>query len=194
MKVHDHRKILRSFYQMKPNSIEVLRVPCLQFISLEGKCKLNGLGLPEDTGWPIFKIVNQLKRISKLRLGYPFKLMPHEYIWHEQHDDGQWSYTQLMQVPDLIDYDMYEEARGLVERNHRNEHVAPTILHRAEQGNSIQKLHKGHHRNISRTHGELQTFASHNGYTISGSPRMILVHWCAHDPDKWESIVRVPIQ
>jgi hypothetical protein len=179
---------------MKPNSIEVLRVPSLQFISLEGKCKLNGLGLPEDTGWPIFKIVNQLKRISKLRLGYPFKLMPHEYIWHEKHEDGQWSYTQLMQVPDLIDYDLYEEARGLVERKYKDEHVAQTKLHRSEPGSSIQKLHKGHHKYISSTLEEIRQFAGENGYTINGSPRMILVHWCAHDPANWESIVRVPVQ
>lgn len=194
IKVHDHRKILRDFYEMKGESVQHLQVPSLQFVALEGKCNLDWMGLPEESGWPIYKLINQLKKITKETLGYQFKLMPHEYIWHKIHEDGQWSYTELMQVPDIINYDMYEEARRLLEKRFKNQYLPQTKLISVEQGLCAQKLHKGHSNDISRTYEELKISINNNGYRIKGDRRDILIHWCAPEPEKWETIVRVPIE
>ena len=72
MKVNDNHKLYRSVYHMKPGVIEEVEVPPLHFIVQEGKGKLNSLGQPEQEYWAVWKIVNQLKRITKGRNGYPF--------------------------------------------------------------------------------------------------------------------------
>lgn len=193
MSVHDHRKLLRPFYEMKADTIQAVQVPSLQFIALEGRCQLNWMGLPEYDGAPIFKLVNQLKRITKTMQGYQFKLMPYEYVWHNQHEDGEWSYTQLMQVPDLVNLDMVEEARRLVEKSYKGQQVAQTRLVAEQGGLCVQKLHQGHFKNAHITFEQLQAYIRDNGYKITGDRKNILVHWCAPEPDKWEMIVRVPV-
>lgn len=194
MKVHDHKKILRDYYEMKADSIELIKVPAFQFVALEGRSRLNWMGLPEDEGWPIYKLINQLKNITKATMGYQFTLMPHEYIWHKNHEDGQWSYTELMQVPDLIQYDMYEEARGRIERRFKNQHVPQTKLISMEQGLCVQKLHQGHRDDILKTYEELKTYVDEHGYRMTEDRRDIIIHWCAPEPEKWATIVRVPVE
>jgi hypothetical protein len=119
--------------------------------------------------------------------------MPYEYVWHTQHEDGEWSYTQSMQVPDLVNLDMYDEARRLVEKGYRGQEVPQTKLVVVEQGLCVQKLHQGHFKNVQITFEELQAYIQDNGYKIIGERRNILIHWCAPESDKWEMIVRVPV-
>ncbi|MUK87576.1 hypothetical protein GMD78_04065 [Ornithinibacillus sp. L9] len=37
---------------------------------------------PRDEKWLAWKVVNQIKQITKNELQYKFKLMPPETIWH----------------------------------------------------------------------------------------------------------------
>lgn len=195
MPVQDHRKLLRQYYEMKSDSVEVLEVPALQFITMEGKSGLNWMGLPEEDGWPIPKIVNQLKRITKENFGYPFKLMPPEYIWHEKLEEGQWSFTRVMQIPEIITFDMYEQARAYVCKKYKNIQTVPeTNLVQMEQGMCAQMLHHGYHKDSYKTFDEIKEYVNHNGFKIRGDRREILVNWCSPNPDRWTTIVRVPIE
>ena len=143
MKVNDNRKLNKSIYHLKPGVIEEVEVPSLQFIVQEGKGKLNSLGQPEEEYWAVWKTVNQLKRITKGRNGYQFKLMPHEIVWHENIGEDEWSYTQMMQVPDVITFEMYDEASACVQTRYRDEIVPTTNFVTNKQGLCIQKLHVG---------------------------------------------------
>ncbi|MFK7697767.1 hypothetical protein [Paenibacillus sp. HJGM_3] len=179
---------------MKADAIEIIDVPVLQFIIFQGKSSLDWTGLPEQGGWVISKIVNQIKRITKETLGYQFKLMPAEYIWHKKHDDGQWSFTQFMQVPDIVTYDMYDKAKSLVDKRYIDQLVPVTRFISEKQGLCAQKLHRGHHYECHLTFDEIVEYINQKGYKIRGERREILVNWCSPISDRWSTIVRVPIE
>jgi hypothetical protein len=123
MKVNDHRNLYKDVYQCVPDKIIEIEIPDLSFIVQEGKGKLNWMGRPEEDYWAVWKIVNQLKRISKNLFNYQFKFMPHEIVWHEKINDHEWTFSEMMEVPDFIDLAMYEEARMLVEKRYKDTSV-----------------------------------------------------------------------
>lgn len=194
MKVNDNRKLYRSVYHMKSGVIEEVEVPPLQFIVQEGKGKLNSLGQPEEEYWAVWKTVNQLKRITKGRNGYQFKLMPHEIVWHENIGEDEWSYTQMMQVPDVITFEMYDEASACVQKRYRDEIVPATNFVTFKQGLCIQKLHVGHYRESMKTVEELKNYAESHGYNVSGGRREVYLNQPGCNPaHRWETIVRLQV-
>ncbi|WP_199618185.1 hypothetical protein [Paenibacillus alkalitolerans] len=195
MKVNDNRKLYRSVYDMKPGIIEEIEIPALQFIVQEGKGKLNSFGRPEEQYWAVWKTVNQLKRITKERNGYQFKLMPHEIVWYENIGGDAWSYSQMMQVPDLITFDMYEEARASVVKRYRDETVPSTKFVSVKQGFCIQKLHVGHYRESGKIVEDLKDYAASKGYKVLDGRREVYLNppECYPSPDRWQTIVRLQV-
>ncbi|BBH24422.1 hypothetical protein Back11_57670 [Paenibacillus baekrokdamisoli] len=196
MKVNDHRKIYKSVYQMGSDRVELIEIPPLQFLVQEGQGKLNWLGRPETDYWAVWKTINQIKRITKNKCDYQFKLMPHEIVWLRKIGEEEWIYTEMMQVPDFIDYEIYDEARKSIEKKYRNENIPETKLQRIEQGLCIQKLHKGHYRETERTLNDLINYAKSNGFEVVGERRELYLNqpMCHPTPDKWETIVRVQVK
>ncbi|MDQ0112435.1 GyrI-like domain-containing protein [Paenibacillus harenae] len=194
--VNDYRKIYKPVYHMKPDMIELLQVPPLQFIVQEGRGRLNTLGRPAEDYWAVWKTVNQLKRMSKERNNYQFKLMPHEIVWHEKVSEEEWTFTEMMQVPDSIDFDMYDEANRAVEKRYRKQIMPKTKLIMIDQGFCIQKLHIGHYRESYKTVEELRKYAEDHGYKVSEDRREIYLNPpdCYPTPDRWETIVRLQIK
>lgn len=195
LKVHDHRKIHSGVYKQKAGSPELIEVPPMKFILQEGTAELDASGRPTDP-WVIWKTVNQLKRITKDRLGYQFTLMPREVVWHAQVQGDTWQFTDMMMVPDLVDQAMYEEARNSVAGRYRNQLLPETELAVLTQGLSVQMLHVGHYREVGRTEEAIRAFAAANGYEICGDRRQIYVNApdCYPTPDSWESIIRFPVK
>jgi len=181
---------------MKPGIIELLIVPPLQFIVQEGKGRLNTLGRPADDYWAVWKTVNQLKRISKMRNNYKFKLMPHEIVWHEKVSEEEWTFTQMMQVPNSIDFEMYDEASRSLEMRYREQNMPKTKLIMIDQDLSIQKLHIGHYKDSYKTVEELHKYAEDHGYEVSKDRREIYLNPpdCYPTPDRWETIVRLQVK
>jgi hypothetical protein len=91
---HDNRKEYPQVYAVKPGPVYIQHIPNLQYVSQEMNTvfHMDWTGHPEplDEEWVLAKIVNQLKRISKEALGYKFKLMPHEIIWHNSNENNKY--------------------------------------------------------------------------------------------------------
>lgn len=193
MILNDNRKLYKEVYDMLPNRTEIVTIPALQYIIHRGSATLNEIGRPINC-WAIWKIVNQLKRLTKNNLGYVFKLMPHEIEWHEQ-DGDRWTYTELMQVPDLIDYSLYEEARANVEKRYKNEIVPETKFVAMPQRLCVQRLHMGPYRETGRTVERIVEDIREQGYRVNGDRYEIYVNppECQPTPNQWKTIVRMPV-
>ncbi|WP_158301605.1 GyrI-like domain-containing protein [Paenibacillus mesophilus] len=194
MLVNDNRKSYPDVYKLKAGAAEIVTMPALQFISQEMYGKLGVSGRPEEGEWIVWKIVNQLKRLTKNIHQYKFKLMPHEIVWHRQHDDEHWSYSIMMQVPDLITFELYEQARASVCARYKEQEVPETRFVGMEQGLCAQKLHVGPYRETWRTLREIEAHVEERGYRITGDRREVYLNQPGCNPtEKWQTIVRVPI-
>jgi hypothetical protein len=199
LKTHDYRKLLPQVYGVKPGPAIIQELPPLKYIqqNMTTSFDRTWIGHPnpiqeEYIGW---KIVNQLKRISKDRLDLKFTLMPYEMIWHGKNNDEQETVSILMQVPEWITLEMVEEAKASVEKNLRKS--IPTIELISEQPLlCIQKLHVGHYRDTDRTLSDIQNYAEEKGYSFEDYHKKIYLtpSMRCHAPDSWNTIVRVNIQ
>jgi hypothetical protein len=194
LKVNDNRKVYPNVYMMKPGKVEILRIPSLQFVSQNMHGRLDSEESPfGDPRWVVWKIVNQLKRLTKSESRYQFKLMPTEVVWHGQNGE-EYSYSQMMQVPDLITIDLYEEARRSFENNYKDSPAPRTEFVSIDQGLCAQKLHVGPYRDTLKTLDEMERQVSEQGYRIAGDHREIYLNPPVCNPvERWQTIVRVPL-
>jgi hypothetical protein len=196
---HDHRKLNKEIYALKPGFVKIQRLPELKYVVQEMNTAyhMDWAGRPEpvDQQWIVWKIVNQLKHITKTRLDYKFKLMPHEIIWHEKKNNGSIT-TQLMLVPDCITQDMFEEAQRKVAKNIKDQEVPETKLITAESVFCAQKLHVGHYRETDTTLAEVIQFAENQGFQVKKSHREIYLTPAmkCHEPDTWRTVVSVELE
>jgi hypothetical protein len=191
---HDHRKIHKEIYGIKPGPVIIHKTPNLKYVTQEMNTayRMDWAGRPEpiDEEWIVWKIVNQLKLITKTTLDYKFKLMPHEIVWHGK--DGNKSVsTQAMQVPDCITLEMLEEAQHKVAKNLKGQELPITNLVTADPVLCAQKLHVGHYRDSSKTLQEIKSFAEEQGYKVKNSHREIYLTPAmkCHEPDTWRTVV-----
>lgn len=196
---HDNRKTYSEVYEVKPGPVQTMRVPKIQYVSQEMRTSfhMNWAGRPEplDEQWIVWKVVNQLKQITKNSMGYKFKLMPPEIIWNGLIDD-KYTVTQMMQVPDCITLEIYEDARAKVEKNLRGQKIPETKFIVEESIMCAQKLHVGHYRDTQTTLQEIEKFIEEQGYRIKGNRREIYLTPAmqCHLPETWKTIVRVEIE
>jgi hypothetical protein len=151
---------------------------------------------PIDEQWVAWKIVNQIKRISKESLDYKFKLMPPEIIWHESNDNNKYSVSHLMQIPDCITVEIFEEAKACVQRNLRNKFPQIKFIG-VHSILCAQKLHVGHYRDTQLTLQEINSFVKEQGYKVKGNRREIYLTPAmpeCYPPNTWKTIVRVEIE
>jgi len=198
--VHDHRKIYPQIYAPKPGGTTILQIPKMQYVAqqMNTAFHMNWAGHPEpkDERWIVFKVVNQLKQITKHTMGYQFKLMPHEIIWHGLTESDQYSVTYMMQVPDSITLPMFEEARAKVDKNLRGQTVPETKFIGVDAIRCAQKLHVGHYRDTKLTYREMEESVGEQGYRIKGDRKEIYLTpaMMCHHPDTWKTVVSVEIE
>jgi hypothetical protein len=198
VKTHDHRKIHKEVYGEKPGPVRIQRIPKLKYVVQEmiTAYQMDWAGRPEplDQQWIVWKIVNQLKHITKTKIDYKFKLMPHEIIWHEMNNNLATT-TQVMQVPDCITDEMFEEAQRNVAKNLK-EQIPETKLITSESVLCAQKLHVGHYRETKTTLLEVIQFAENQGYQVKNSHREIYLTPAmkCHEPSTWKTIVNVELE
>lgn len=117
---HDQRKIFPEIYGLKSGSVVIKQLPAIQYVSQQMTTSFNTNWIahphPIDEPWIAWKVVNQLKLITKESLDYKFKLMPHEIVWNKQLNQNQWSLSYMMQVPESITLETFEVARARVEK------------------------------------------------------------------------------
>lgn len=197
---HDNRKVFSQVYTVKPGPVNIEQIPKLQYISQEMNTAfhMDWAGRPEPLSeqWIVWKIVNQLKQITKKSFEYKFKLMPPEIIWHESSENNKFSVTQMMQVPDCITMEIYEKARTQVERNLRGQKIPDTKFIGTNSVLCAQKLHIGHYRDTQLTLQKIESYVVEQGYRIKSNRREIYLTppMRCHPPESWKTIVRVEIE
>lgn len=201
MLTHDHKKLHPQVYGMKPGPPLVQQIPALQFVSQEmvSALHMDWIGHPKPHGekWLVPQVVNQLKQMTKTRMEYKFKLMPHEIIWKERSETHLSSFSYMMQVPACITLEMYEEAVHRVRKRERGEFF-PTMRFVATPPQlCAQKLHVGHYRETRVTLQEIIREVEGRGHGVRGNQRDIYLTpsmGCYASPATWKSIVRIEIE
>jgi hypothetical protein len=212
MKKLDLRKELKYLYQPSCKKVELVKVPKLQFVMVDGKIEK---GKSPGTS-PAFAEATQamygisytLKFSSKLDKKNPidYPVMALEGLWWIEDGTfditkpGNWHWTLLMLQPDHITEEMFESAlHKVVEKRGDSSALAKVRFESFEEGLCVQTMHIGPYAAEPPTVQRMQAFMQENGYRdlvglggkhheiYMGDPRRA-------DPAKLKTVLRHPVR
>ena len=176
----DLRKQYRRLYAPSPKKVELVSVPELRFLMLDGSIEPGAEpgtspGFGEGLG-ALYSVAYTLKFMSKLRkenaIDYP--VMALEGLWWVE--DGKfditvkdnWFYTLMIMVPEHITPEMLLEAVGQAARKKPNSALSRLRLTSYCEGLCVQTMHIGPYSTEPETVARMDVWADENGYRMVG--------------------------
>src|SRR5512141_3120299 len=177
MKTLDLKKQYKNLYQPSAKKIEIVQVPNLQFVMIDGAIEKGS----EPGKSPSFAEATQalygisytlkfmLKKRKTNAIDYP--VMALEGLWWVE--DGvfdiavkdNWFYTLMIMQPDVITKDIFEEAREQVRKKKgESEMLSKLRLAHFEEGLCVQVMHIGPYATEPATIERMKEFMKENGY------------------------------
>jgi hypothetical protein len=212
MKTLDLKKDLKYLYQPPAKKPEIISVPPMQFIMIDGaiekgKEPANSPGFQEATP-ALYGIAYTVKFMLKKRKTKPidYPVMALEGLWWVQ--DGMfditvkdnWFYTLMIMQPDVITQDIFAEG---LEQLRKKKGDSPALsklrLGCYDEGVSVQVMHIGPYATEPATIERMRLIALENGYRdrvgsggkhheiYMGDPRKTR-------PEKLKTVLRHPVE
>lgn len=211
MKTLDLKKQFKYLYQPSAKKIEAVQVPNLQFAMIDGVIEKGS----EPSKSPTFAQATQalyslcytLKFMVKKRktnaIDYP--VMPLEGLWgvtDEKFDitiKDNWSYTLMIMQPDVINKEIFEEARENVRKKKGDSEMLNKLkLEHFEEGLCVQVMHIGPYATEPETIERMREFMQVNALFDNVGPNGLHHEIYISDPrkakpEKMKTVLRHPV-
>lgn len=195
-------KRLVATYSARHGELELVTVPPLRYLMIDGHGDPNVAAEYEDSLATLYPMAYALKFLSKKELERDYVVPPLEALWWAEdmaafttaREKSQWDWTVLSLVPDWIEEAHLEAARAIVERK-----GAPRLdalrVETLDEGLCVQTLHLGPydaegpvlarmHDEVIPAHGLVRTGRHHEIYL--SDPRRAA-------PERLRTILRQPV-
>jgi hypothetical protein len=190
-------------YTAPRGRFEVVTVPAMQFLMIDGHGDPNTSKAYEEALATIYPVAYKLKFMSKGELGRDYSVMPLEALWWSDdmdsftsaRDKSRWDWTVMNMVPDWITHQHLDAACQTVSRKGGGPALDALRLERFDEGLSVQTLHVGSYDDeapvLDTMHNEfipaqsLRMTGKHHEVYLSDSRRT--------SADKLKTILRQPV-
>ena len=199
----DFKKELKDLYQPSKSKFQVVEVPNLKFLKMDGRGDPNSAPEYIEAVEALYALSYKIKFLSK-KEGRDYVVPPLEGLWWAEdmetfstaRDKSQWLWTMMIMVPDWISDDMVAEARIEVEKKKDLPALGKIRWEDYREGLAVQILHLGSYDDegpvLARLH---DNWMPEHGYTFNGlhheiylsDPRRVA-------PGKLKTILRQPIR
>ena len=123
MKTIDYKKELKNFYKASAEKVEIVEVPKMKFIMIDGEGDPNTSESFQDAIEVLFPLSYTLKfMVKKGVIGIDYGVLPLEGLWWaddmSSFTDGrndEWKWTLMIMQPELITNEMVDEAIKQIE-------------------------------------------------------------------------------
>ncbi len=176
MKTLDLKKDLKYLYQPSVKKIEVVDVPAMNFVMIDGAIEPNEMPgkspLFQENMMALYGAAYTLKFAAKLRKQDPFDypVMASEGLWWVEdgifdiQKPGNWKYTLMIMQPDQITTAMFAEALAQLRQKKGDlPAFARLRLERFREGMCIQVMHIGPYATEPATLERMRSFMAENG-------------------------------
>ncbi|HEX7557485.1 MAG TPA: hypothetical protein VF338_12725 [Leptolinea sp.] len=110
----DHRKTLKHFYPASGKAPEMIEIPPMNFLMVDGRGKPEGEQFSQAAGI-LFPLAYTLKWIVRLEHDIDFHVMPMEVLWKVNREKKEFAWTMMLMQPEYITSDLVAEARQKVQ-------------------------------------------------------------------------------
>ncbi len=197
----DFKKTL-ACYKAKKGKIEIIEVPELQYLMVDGHGDPNTSKEFKVAVETLFPIAYKLKFMSKIDLKKDYAVMPLEGLWWAKdmekftsaRDKSDWDWTLMIMTPDWITKEMFEQAKVAVKDKNLSK-INEIRLETLKEGKCVQTLHVGSFDDEGPMLKHIHTeFIPQNGLKmVQKHHEIYFSDFRKVSPDKMKTILRQPV-
>lgn len=197
----DFKKELKHLYSATSKTFELVDVPTMQFLMIDGHGDPNTVKEYKDALETIYPVAYRLKFSSKKR-GKDYVVPPLEGLWWA--DDmaaftartkDEWDWTLMLMVPDWISEKDLDCAVAELRASKHLPSLQKLRFEKYEEGLSVQKMHIGSYDDEAESLAYLhEQWLPENGYKETGKHHEIYISDPRRTaPQKLKTILRQPV-
>jgi hypothetical protein len=203
MKKIDFKKELKSLYSASAKNVEVIDVPKMNFLMIDGKGDPNTSADFAAAVEALFSVSYTLKfMIKKSKTAIDYGVMPLEGLWwaddmsaFSAEKKSDWKWTAMIMQPELVTRALVQEAMEQVKKKKDLPGLARLRFEAFAEGKSAQIMHIGPFSEegptIQKVHDHI---AALKGKRSGKHHEIYLSDIRRAAPAKWKTIVRQPMK
>jgi hypothetical protein len=195
----DLRKTLKSLFSPPAGDVQLLKIPSMKYIMVDGKGEPGGDSFQQGVG-AIYNVAYTMKFRSKKLLKKDYNVMALEGLWWmkgkiDQTRRKDWLWTLMSVVPDFVTPRMFSESVEEVKERKNPPGVDKVRLESFDEGLCVQTMHVGPYSTESESIARLDSYAKDHGYRMVGKHHEIYLGDPRRSaPSKLRTIIRHPVQ
>ena len=199
----DHKKILKHLYKPSTKKVEIVNVPQLNFLMIDGKGDPNTSQEFQDAVEALFGLSYTLKfMVKKGEMAIDYSVMPLEGLWWADdmfkfsiEDKSNWKWKLLMMQPEFITQDMLKKATDEQRRKKNPAALLKIRFESFEEGKSAQIMYIGPFSEEGPTVEKVHQFITENGFERRGKHHEIYLSDIRRgNPANWKTVIRQPVK
>ena len=198
----DFKKKLKNLYQPSAKKVEIVEVPEMNFLMVDGAGDPNTSQAFSDAIEALFPLAYTLKfMVKKSDMAIDYGVLPLEALWWADDmsafaagNKDDWKWTVMMMQPEFITKEMVEMATTEVERKKQPVSLPLVRFESFKEGKAAQTMHIGPFSEEGPTIERVHLHIAENGGRRVGKHHEIYLSDIRRAaPDKWKTIVRQPM-
>ena len=199
----DFKKTLKHLYSPSPNKIEIVDVPEMQFLMIDGEGNPNTAQEYKDALEALYGLAFSLKFMLKKRGGFPdYSVPPLEGLWWAedmsvfvQEQKDEWIWTMMIMQPDFVTDEMVMGTSEELKKKKDPVSLPKIRLESYHEGQAAQTMHIGPYSAEGPTIQRLHDFIEESGHSLRGKHHEIYISDPRRvAPEKMKTVIRQPVE
>ena len=198
----DFKKELKELYAPSAKEISAVKIPKLNFLSIDGKGDPNTSKEYQEAVEALFSVAFKIKFTAKKELGKDYAVMPLEGLWWAKDmsrfsldDKSSWLWKALIMQPSFITQKIYQKAVDEVKAKKNLPGLEKIKLETLEEGLSAQILYIGAYSEEKPTIEKIHQFIKDQGGSLTHKHHEIYLSDPRKTaPEKLKTVIRQPFK
>lgn len=199
----DHKKELKPLYNPSTKKVELVGVPEMYFLMIDGSGDPNTSKAYQDSVAALFGISYTLKfMIKKGKAQIDYSVMPLEGLWWMDDmrkfttlNKDEWKWTMMIMQPQFVTAELVEIAIDEMLKKKKLTARPNVRFEKFNEGKAAQIMHVGPFSEEGPTIQKVHDFILENGFQLSGKHHEIYLSDIRKaKPEKWKTIIRQPFE
>jgi len=202
MKKIDFKKELKHLYKASPKKAEIVDVPQMKFLMIDGKGDPNTSQEFQDAVEALYSLSYTLKfMVKKGELEIDYGVMPLEGLWWVDdisqfsiENKEAWKWTLMIMQPDYVTTELFDAAVEQVKKKKDPVALPKVKFESFSEGKAAQIMHIGPFSEEGPAIKKVHNFIKESGCKLTGKHHEIYLSDIRKAaPEKWKTIIRQPM-
>ena len=201
MKKIDFKKELKHLYRPTTKKIDIVDVPAMNFLMIDGKGDPNTAKEYTDAIEALYSVSYTLKFMVKKSDNVDYGVLPLEGLWWADDmthfiagNKDEWKWTTLIMQPECVTKEYIDKALEEVQKKKDLASLPKIRFSSLNEGLSAQTMYIGPYADEGPTIEKIHTFIKENGHELRGKHHEIYLSDPRRSkPEKLKTIIRQPL-